>query len=63
MLTDLHEHYRQLTDDERRFVDQGMNTLFLLHNEFNDLPALPGDDRAERVVDAIARWIIESRAY
>lgn len=59
-MTDLHHHYDQLTDQERGFVDRvcGRDT-FKLALEFNIV--LRGDDTAERAVDAVARWVIESR--
>jgi hypothetical protein len=68
MRTNIHEHYDQLTDDERTFVNDAMKEIFALAkfnphsrdvNTFS--PELNGADPAERAADAIARWVIESR--
>lgn len=62
-MTDIHHHYNQLTAKEREAVDTCFNRQmgaiwFIL--DTHGIPAI-GDDRCERAVDAIARWIIESR--
>lgn len=59
LMINLHEYYDQLTPLEKSFVDDFMREMF------DDAQCggmtLAGDDRAERVADAVARWIIESR--
>lgn len=55
----LHHYYDQLTDDEREAVDEAYSELA---EDLAECGApIAGDDRAERVVDAIARGVIESR--
>jgi hypothetical protein len=56
----LHQHYDQLTDTERHFVD------FTFGHEMYRFAAAHGiimanDERIERAVDAFARAVIESR--
>lgn len=55
----LHQHYDQLTEDERAFVDASFAEIF------NDakLEGIPlnGADPAERAVDALAKLILDSR--
>jgi len=60
MMSDLHKHYDQLTEEEREALDW-------CYNDFSkDMKAcdvvLANDDRAEEAVNAIAKLIIESRA-
>jgi len=55
----IHHHYEQLTDDERKFVDDALSDMHPLARQ-HAVP-LVGDDRVERVVDALARAVIESR--
>jgi len=61
----LHEHYDQLTDHEREFVDLATSDIFARRQlelaSGNNPPELAGDDRGEQATDAIARWVIESR--
>jgi len=61
----LHENYDQLTPGERYFVDEASSKICAFRKDELALghnpPALAGDDRAERAVDAIAKWVIESR--
>lgn len=61
MRQDPHHNYRQLTDQERAFVDRMFDgkTMYELASEMG-IP-LAGDDRVERAVDALARAVIESR--
>lgn len=59
MRRDIHQHYKQLTDSERRAVDDAFR--FLLRDLEAHGVRLVGDDRAERAIDAVARAVIESR--
>lgn len=64
-MANVHYHYDQLTDDERDFVDLIANHIISQAKEFgltSAMPNLANDDRAERAVDAIAEWVIASRA-
>lgn len=64
MRQNLHHHYNQLTEEERTAVDQVFNRhtgAIWAHFDHLEHISLAGDDRCERVVDAVARWVIESR--
>jgi len=60
----IHHHYDQLTDKERRFVDDvfsmGRGAAMAELADYWGVP-LKGDDTVERAVDALARAVIESR--
>ena len=56
----MHHYYNQLTEQEREAVDQMAADCFTCAREDYDI-SLAGDDRAEWAVDALARWMIESR--
>ena len=58
-MNNLHEHYDQLTANEKRFVDHQVKETMAVAKHA-DVP-LAGDDRCERAADALARWVIESR--
>jgi hypothetical protein len=57
---DLHEHYDQLTVDERAVVD---NVLGLMASAARNQLHFPLDNRdaAERAADVLAIWILGSR--
>jgi hypothetical protein len=52
--------YDQLTEAERKAIDDGYRQLHIALS--SHLVFIAGDDRAERVVDAIATGVIASRA-
>lgn len=55
----IHEAYDRLSSDERLAVD---NAYGMMHDYFKEQGiATAGDDRAERVVEAMARYIEECR--
>jgi len=56
----LHFHYDQLNELEKLFVDCAVREIFAYAKAMSR--RLNGDDSCERAVDALARWIIESRA-
>jgi hypothetical protein len=57
----MHFYYNQLTKDEREFVDILLNTdVFKFGRGRLGYPLLGGDS-AERAIDALARWVLESR--
>ena len=58
-MADLHLHYDQLTPHEREACDHAARAAMKLIAAYG-MPCA-GDDRAERMVDGIARLIIESR--
>jgi hypothetical protein len=55
----LHHYYDQLTDKEREAVDQMATVCFATARAYTMV--LDGSDPAERAVDALSRWVIESR--
>ena len=59
MRPNIHHHYEQLTDEERDACDKAAQCVM----DVLRMACVPraGDDRAERMVDGIARLIIESR--
>lgn len=60
-LTNLHAYYDQLDTTERAFVDGIVcRTTFRNGRELLGYDLL-GDDACERAVDALARWVLESR--
>jgi hypothetical protein len=59
-MTAIHHHYDQLTKRERDIVDWFFRSDNFKQAEHYGVP-LAGDDRIERVVDAMARAVIESR--
>jgi hypothetical protein len=65
-MKDLHEHYSQLTPPETKFVDQLIRHAFAEAKALREAgdygPPLIGDDRCEEAVDALAKWVIESRS-
>lgn len=58
MRTDLHQHYNALPAHMRGYVDEAFQEASTALRDFGITP-MP-DDKAERVVDAISRYIIES---
>ena len=54
-----HYFYRQLTPDERRFVDEELRRTLKRAKALEI--RLDGADPAEEAADALARWIIISR--
>lgn len=56
-----HYHYDQLTDTERNVVDQAYREMhrILMAHDYN--MRIAGDDTAERVVDEIAKGILDTR--
>jgi hypothetical protein len=58
-MRDLHEHYDKLNEEERALVDYAIEKMFRIARE-RDIP-LSGDDTAERAVDALSLFVIESR--
>ncbi len=62
MNENLHHHYDQLDPSEREFADRVIRNAFADDDWDDGRPFLANDDRCERAADAIARWIIESRA-
>jgi hypothetical protein len=57
-MNNLHAYYDQLTEENRQAVDRAYRAMAA---ELKDSGLrIDGDDTAERVVDAIARGIIES---
>lgn len=57
---DLHHYYDQLTDAEREAVDHWAQQIMQHASIYADMK-LDGSDAAERAVDGLARWVIESR--
>jgi hypothetical protein len=55
----IHVNYEKLTEKEKEFVDTQFKAIFY-GAEIEGI-ALHGDDKAERAVEAMATWIIESR--
>jgi hypothetical protein len=55
----LHHHYDQLTDKERNIVDVAFRAANRVLVESG--MRIAGDDTAERVVDAIAAGILDTR--
>lgn len=58
-MTSLHAYYDQLTEEQQQTVDRAYRSLIETLREGK--LHIDGDDTAERVVDAIARGIIESK--
>lgn len=58
-MSNLHYYYDQLTEDEREACDRGCEECRVAVAQMGSYVAC--DDRCERLVDAIARAIIESR--
>jgi len=64
---EIHEHYNQLTSLEQDMIDDMFNTLFTAFKYARKTEGininyfLNGDDRAERAIDAVAKWVLESR--
>ncbi len=58
-MPDLHQHYDQLTDRERDFVDEVFSDAYPTARAYG--VNLSKTDHAERAVDALARCVIESR--
>jgi len=58
-MSSLHEHYDKLPLEDRKAVDAAYLAMNAVLRKFG-VP-ITGDDRAEKVVDAIARGILESR--
>jgi hypothetical protein len=57
-MSSLHAYYDQLTEENQQTVDRAYRAL---HDELKTAGlCIEGNDVAERVVDAIARGIIES---
>ena len=59
IVSSLHFHYDKLTDEERDAVDYAYSELDLILR--NRGAGIRGDDTAERVVDAIAAGVLNSR--
>ena len=59
MRPNIHHHYEQLTDEEREACDDAARGVLGSLRDSGIEAAK--DDRAERMVDGIARLIIESR--
>lgn len=62
----IHHHYDQLLPHEKNFVDQTFRLIYahqanVRKDQGAFAPPLASDDRAERAVDAVAKWVIESR--
>lgn len=60
-MTAIHQHYEQLLDHERAFVDRIFSAREMWSAAKIHYVPLAGDDRIERAVDALARAVIESR--
>jgi hypothetical protein len=56
----IHKNYLILTDAERAFVDAMFTHAYPEAREYGF--RLAGDDRAERAVEAMATWVVESRS-
>jgi len=61
MVEDLHYYYNQLTPPEKRFVDDSIRSIYSMRTKNYNRISLAGDDRVEKVVNAISLWVIESR--
>ena len=57
----MHFYYDQLTDDERNFVDVLLSREIFKFGKGRLGYCLLGDDSAERAIDGLARWVLESR--
>lgn len=55
----IHDQYQKLSPRERAFVDGMLNDAFPAARKRG--VKLFGDDRCERVAEALAIWVIESR--
>lgn len=56
----IHENFNKLTEHQQRIISDMIWNLQNTAKSYG-IP-LAGDDRAERVVEAIATWIVESKA-
>jgi hypothetical protein len=61
MPRNLHEYYDQLTEVEKRVVDESFRSIYAIAGMGSVKVPLKGDDDAEVAVDAVAKWIILSR--
>lgn len=57
----IHKFYDQLTLDEKAFVDGYVNEMITYSNNSSYLTRLKGDDRCEYAVEALAKWVVQSR--
>lgn len=58
MSSNIHHHYNQLTEEHKRIVDLAYEKY---HESMHEAGLeVTGDDRAERVVDAMAKHVVES---
>ena len=57
----IHEHYDRLTPEEKKFVDRTFSSDWIGLGETVLGYKFHKDDRIERAVDAVAKWVIESR--
>lgn len=55
----IHDKYEKLTPMEKEFVDEMMQSMFPFARAYR-IP-LAGDDRAEKMAEALAVWVTESR--
>lgn len=56
----IHNNYLKLTDTERALIDGAMSRMFA-DGKFEGIRLL-GDDTAEYAVEALATWVVKSRA-
>ena len=59
MRSDNHYHYNRLWEQEKEAVDEAFECASAVMRDHNIEPAM--DDRAERLVDALAAYLLESR--
>lgn len=56
----IHNFYNQLTTTEKKFVDDMFShSVFVKAKELGI--KLDGSDAAERAVEGVAKWVVESR--
>lgn len=57
----IHQNYEKLTVREKEWVDELFTHCFRHNGEFGTYIPLKTDDAAERAVEAVAKWVVESR--
>lgn len=57
----IHFYFDQLTEDEQNVIGEAYDAMHKVLLSHNSNMFIVGDDTAERVVDAIAKGIIETR--
>lgn len=60
-MANIHEHYDQMTDQGRAAVDEAFRAM-RQSLRISGYSGLANDDNAERMVNAIAKYVIDSRA-